>query len=57
MKIEVSEGQEFEVITGEAPGIPPGNGSVLPKYDSPFCYPLIVRVKDKKLRIKTEWKF
>ena len=29
MKIEVSEGQEFEVITGEAPGIPPGNGSVL----------------------------
>lgn len=57
MKIEVSEGQEFEVITGEAPGIPPGNGSVLSKYDSPFCYPLIVRVKDKKLRIKTEWKF
>lgn len=57
MKIEVPDGQEFEVIMGEAPGIPPGNGSVLPKYDSPFCYPLIVRVKDKKLRIKTEWKF
>ena len=55
--IHMPDKQDFEVITGEAPGIPPGNGSVLAKYDSPFCYPLIIRIKDKNFKIRTEWKF
>lgn len=55
--IQTPDKQEFEVITGEAPGIPPGNGSVLAKYDSPVCYPLIIRIKNKNFKIRTEWKF
>ncbi|MFA5651126.1 MAG: heparinase II/III family protein [Proteiniphilum sp.] len=48
---------QFEVITGEAPGIPPGNERVNEKYPAHRCYPLIIRLKHKDLRIKTEWEF
>jgi hypothetical protein len=52
INIQLLSGSDFEIITGEAPGIPPTSASsnVEP------VYPFIIRVKDKNLQIKTEWK-
>lgn len=57
-RIQSLNGGEFEVITGEAPGIPPknpaiddGKGAMKP------CYPLIIRTKNKTMNIHTEWTF
>ncbi|NDV57851.1 hypothetical protein D0T85_07010 [Bacteroides sp. 519] len=54
--IRLPENQTFEIITGEAPGIPPGNERVNEKYPTHLCYPLIIRVKDKNIKVETEWK-
>lgn len=49
---------DFEVITGEAPGIPPRNPSILQDgYKQQPCYPVIIRTKNKDVLIKSEWKF
>lgn len=57
LNISLPEAGLFEVITGEAPGIPPGNDRVNEKYPTHLCYPLIIRLKQNNLKIKTEWKF
>ncbi len=49
---------EVEVITGEAPGIPPKNPAVSDEKEGVKpCYPLIIRVKNKTMNIHTEWIF
>lgn len=55
--IRMPNGQPFELIIGEAPGIPPGNGKELKKYADAYCYPLIVRSKCANLDIEVEWIF
>jgi hypothetical protein len=57
LNIRLSGAEQFEVITGEAPGIPPGNERVNEKYSPHLCYPLIIRLRDKKMKIETEWRF
>lgn len=57
LTISMPDTLQFEVITGEAPGIPPGNERVNEKYPEHLCYPLIIRLKHKDLKIKTEWQF
>jgi len=54
--IQLLSGNEFEVITGKAPGIPPTNPSWGSEYTEKPVFPLLIRVKDKNLKIKTEWK-
>ena len=54
INIQLLSGSEFEVITGKAPGIPPRLG--ITEYAEKPVYPLLIRVKDKHLKIKTEWK-
>lgn len=53
--IRMLNGHSFELIVGKIPGIPPGNGKELKKYANAHCYVLIVRSKDTKLDIETEW--
>lgn len=57
LNIRLSGAEQFEVITGEAPGIPPGNERVNEKYSPHLCYPLIIRLRDRKMKIETEWRF
>jgi hypothetical protein len=50
----------FEVFTGEAPGIPPTNPGVPTANHSErrpvqTCYPLIIRIRDANLNIKSNW--
>jgi len=54
--IQLLSGTEFEVITGVAPGIPPRNPFLNLEYTEQPVYPLLIRVKDKSMKIKTEWK-
>lgn len=57
INIQLLSGSEFEVITGEAPGIPPRNPFAWEEeYVEKPVYPLLIRVKDKNVKIKTEWK-
>ncbi len=51
---------EIELYTGVAPGIPPTNPGVITKDHSEQretqpCYPLIVRIKNKKIKVQTNW--
>ena len=54
--IQLLSGTEFEVITGVAPGIPPRNPFLNLEYTEQPVYPLLIRVKDKNMKIKAEWK-
>jgi len=54
ISIQLLSGVEFEVITGKAPGIPARSSGT--GYMEKPVYPLLIRVKDKNLKIKTEWK-
>jgi len=59
ISIQLLSGNEFEVITGEAPGIgvpPLRDPSLKVEYVEKPVYPLLIRVKDKNMKIKTEWK-
>ena len=56
INIQLLSGIDFEVITGLAPGIPPSvdwAGSA--DYVEKPVYPLLIRVKGKDMKIKTEW--
>lgn len=57
LNISLPDAKQFEIITGEAPGIPPGNERVNEKYPTHLCYPLIIRLQHKELKVKTEWEF
>lgn len=57
LNITLPDAGQFEIITGEAPGIPPGNDRVNEKYPIHLCYPLIVRIRHKELKVKAEWEF
>lgn len=46
---------DFEIITGEAPGIPPRNPAGDQEYVAKPSYPVIIRTKDKDMKIKVEW--
>jgi hypothetical protein len=46
---------DFEVITGEAPGIPPKNPEANAPFESKPTYPLIIRTHGKNMKIKSEW--
>ena len=50
--IQVNSQENYELISGVAPGIPPTGIQ-----EEGNVYPLIIRVKDKILDIKTRWKF
>lgn len=50
--IQVNSQENYELISGVAPGIPPTGIQ-----EGGNVYPLIIRVKDKILDIKTRWKF
>jgi len=57
IKLQLLTGESFDLIVGEAPGIPPkdnidkdSNGSFT------LSYPLVIRTKNKNMKIKAEWK-
>jgi hypothetical protein len=56
LSIQLLNVTDFEIITGTAPGIPPSNPAIEKNAGCSSVYPLIIRVKDKHLKIKTEWK-
>lgn len=53
IKIQSVGSDDFEVITGDSPGIPPtlsaGTAS------EPRCFPVIIRTKNKNMKIKAIW--
>lgn len=55
VKIRVGPSAAFEVFTGCAPGIPSSLGSGS-ESSAAVCYPVIVRVRDKCLRVDADWK-
>lgn len=57
LNISLPDARQFEIITGEAPGIPPGNDRVNEKYPTHLCYPIIIRLQHKELKVETEWRF
>ncbi|MDR2563650.1 MAG: heparinase II/III-family protein [Prevotellaceae bacterium] len=57
IKIQPLKSSNFEIFIGEAPGIPPRNTAIDKAQILNLCYPLIIRVKDKNIKIKTDWKF
>ena len=54
INIQLLSGNEFEIITGEAPGIP-HNPALNVEYTERPVYPLLIRVKGKEMIIKTKW--
>jgi rhamnogalacturonyl hydrolase YesR len=56
LSIQLLNITDFEIITGTAPGIPPSNPAIVKNAGSSSAYPLIIRVKNKDIKIKTEWK-
>lgn len=57
LHILLEQGKSVEFITGEAPGIPPGNGVQSNSQNGSKCYPLIVRCKGTAMKVKAEWEF
>lgn len=55
LKIESLTGENFEIINGEAPGIPPRNPALKENEGLKPCYPLIIRIKGKNMKIRTTW--
>jgi hypothetical protein len=52
----------FEVFTGKAPGIPPTNPDIITKTGTEKrpvapCYPVIIRIIDRNMRILANWEF
>ena len=54
--VKVGPAAAFEVFAGTAPGIPSSLYSA-PAQSAPVCYPVIVRVRGKGLRVETNWTF
>lgn len=54
VKLSLAGNKNFEIITGDAPGIPPTK-YISETSDNKRIYPLIIRIKDKNLEIKTIW--
>lgn len=59
--ITVDGVSSFEVFTGQAVGVPSTNPSIVTKTGTErrpveTCYPVIIRTKDRNMRIKTNWK-
>ena len=54
--VKVGSAAAFEVFAGTAPGIPSSLNST-PAQSAPACYPVIVRVRGKNLRVETDWTF
>lgn len=54
--VKVGPAAAFEVFAGTAPGIPSSLNSA-PAQSAPVCYPVIVRVRGKGLRVETNWTF
>ncbi len=52
VRILVDSAEEFDVISGTAPGIPPTGTQ-----EGSDAYPLIIRTKGKTLDIETRWEF
>ena len=54
IEFRVGRSVACEVFTGTAPGIPSSLSSAL---SAPVCYPVIVRVRGRNLRVETDWIF
>ena len=52
VRIQVDSAEEFDVISGTAPGIPPTGTQ-----EGSDAYPLIIRTRGKALDIETQWEF
>jgi hypothetical protein len=62
IQFSLQKDDDFEVFTGEAPGIPPSNpgarkSKMTNKSESRKCYPLIIRIKGKEMNVRASWKF
>jgi hypothetical protein len=62
IQFNLQNDDDFEVFTGEAPGIPPSNpgarkSKMTNKSESRKCYPLIIRIKGKEMNVRASWKF
>jgi rhamnogalacturonyl hydrolase YesR/lysophospholipase L1-like esterase len=56
LSVTVLNATDFEIITGTAPGIPPSNPAIDKNSGLSPAYPLIIRLKSKDIKVKTEWK-
>lgn len=60
VKIQSATPEPFEIFIGEASGIPPTNPGVVTKEGNEKravlpCYPVLIRVKSKELKLKMNW--